>query len=97
MDLKNIFFNYNGLLQSNCLLFTDLIELEHLNSTFCSMKPHKIQDAELHFITYEFFFNEQMNPFFFSNHWHQHIVDVSFLLFLPLLLAAENVKRQKLQ
>lgn len=48
------------------LLFTVLIELEHLcSTTFHSMEPHKIQDAELHFIMHDFFFNEQMNPFFF--------------------------------
>lgn len=49
-----------------CSLFTVLIELEHLyGTTFSSMKPHKIQDAELHFITYKFIFNEQ-RPFFFQ-------------------------------
>lgn len=80
-----------------CSLFTVLIELEHLcSTTFCSMKPHKIQDVEQHFIMYEFFFIEQMNPFLFSNHCHQNIVDVGLLLLLSLLLAVENVRRQKL-
>lgn len=81
-----------------CSLFTVLIELEHLcSTTFRFTKSHKMQDAELHFITYKFFFNKQMNPFsFFSNHRHQHIVDVCLLLLLPLLPAAENARRQKL-
>jgi len=46
-------------------LFAVLIELEHLcSTTFSSTKPHKIRDAELHFIMYKFISNEQIDPFF---------------------------------
>lgn len=44
-----------------CPLFTVQIDLEHPCSTnFSSMKPHKIQDGELHFIMHKFIFSEQI-------------------------------------